>query len=123
MVKVLTFHAWDPLWAPVLIPVASLPIQLPACGLGSSRGQPKTFRPCTRMEDPEEIPGSWLRIGIASAVALTCGVNHRTQDLPLCLSSLYISLSNKKQYSVILKRDKCWDVRVERSFKIHTAIV
>ena len=40
--------------------------------------------------------GSWLLTGIALAVALTWGVNHRTEDLPLCLSSLYIRLSNEK---------------------------
>ena len=34
VVKVLTLHAQDPIWAPVLIPAVPLPIQLPACGLG-----------------------------------------------------------------------------------------
>ena len=59
VVKVLALHARDPIWAPVLIPAAPLPIQLPACGPG--------------------------------------GVNHRMEDLPLCLSSLYICLSNKNK--------------------------
>ena len=34
VVKVLALHARDPIWALVLIPAATLPIQLPACGLG-----------------------------------------------------------------------------------------
>ena len=51
-----------------------------------------------KLWDPAPMTGrvSWLRIGIASSIALTWGVNHRTEDLPLCLSSLYIRLSNKK---------------------------
>ena len=48
--------------------------------------------------------GSWLRIGIASAIALTWGVNHQTEDLPLCLSSLYIRLSNTKIIKINLKK-------------------
>ena len=36
-------------------------------------------------------PGSWLRI---SSVAVTWGVNHWAEDLPLCLSSsLYLYLT------------------------------
>ena len=34
VVKVLALHARDPIWTPVLIPAALLPIQLPACGPG-----------------------------------------------------------------------------------------
>ena len=34
VVRVLALHARDPIWVPVLIPAAPLPIQLPACGLG-----------------------------------------------------------------------------------------
>ena len=62
----------------------------PACGPGK---QSRTAL------HPRGRPGrgSWLRIGIASAVALTWGVNHRMEDLPLCLSSLYIRLSNEKK--------------------------
>ena len=37
------------------------------------------------------------RHSIGSAIALTWGVNHWTEDLPLCLSSLYIRLSNKNK--------------------------
>ena len=88
VVKVLALHACDPIWVPVLIPEAPLPIQLPACGPGK---QLRTAQgPGIRMGDPEEAPGSWLRIGIVSAVALTWGVNHRTEDLPLCLSAFPI---------------------------------
>ena len=90
VVKVLALHAWHPIWAPVLsrqprFPSSSLPVALRTA---QSFG---TLHPCRR---PRK--GSWLRIGIASAVALTWGVNHRTEDLPLCFSSLYIRLSNKK---------------------------
>ena len=95
VVKVLALHTRDPIWAPVLIPAAPLPFQLPACGLGKQSRTAQgfgTLHPCGR---PGR--GSWLQIGIVSAVALTWGVNHRMEDLPLCLSSLYIRLSNKKK--------------------------
>ena len=49
-----------------------------------------------KLWDPAPAWGTRLRTGIALAVALTWGVNHRMEDLPLCLSSLYIRLSNKK---------------------------
>ena len=91
VVKVLTLHARDPIWVLVLIPEALLPFQLPACGKQSRTAQGfGTLHPCGR---PRR--GSWLWIGIASAVALTWGVNQWMEDLPLCLSSLYIHPSNK----------------------------
>ena len=92
--KVLALHARDPIWAPVLIPAAPLPFQLPACGPGKQSRTAQSFG----NRHPRGRPGrgSWLRIGIASAVALTCGVNHQMEDLPLCLSSLCIYLSNEK---------------------------
>ena len=85
----------------------------PGChrGTGSSPGSPASHpAPCLwpgkAVEDGPKLwdlhlrgrpgRGSWLWIGIASTVALTWGVNHRTEDLPLCISSLYICLSNKK---------------------------
>ena len=46
--------------------------------------------------------------GIVSAVALTWGVNHWMEDLPLCLSSLYIHLSklkNKKNLTTAAAMD------------------
>ena len=55
-----------------------------------SQGQPKALGTCTRVGDPEEAPGFYR------PVVLTWGVNHQTEDLPLCLSSLYTCLSNKK---------------------------
>ena len=94
VVKVLTLHARDPIWVPVLILAAPLPIQLPACGPGKQSRTAQSFgtlHPRGRLGR-----GSWLRTGIVSAVALTWGVNHRTEDLSLCLSSLYIRLSNEK---------------------------
>ena len=61
------------------------------CPGESSRGRPKVLGPCIRVGDPEEVIGSWIRIGTASAIALTYGLNHGTENLPLCLSSyLYI---------------------------------
>ena len=93
VVKVLTLHARDPIWVPVLsqqprFPSSSLPV-----ARESSQDGPKLWDP-----EPRRRPGrgSWLRIGIALAVALTWGVTHQMKDLPLCLSSLYIHLSNKK---------------------------
>ena len=92
VVGVLALHARDPIWAPVLVPAAPLPFQLPACGLG---GQLRTAQGFGNLH-PRGGPGggSWLRISMVSAVELTWGVNHRTEDLPLCLSSLCISLYN-----------------------------
>ena len=94
VVKVLALHARDPIWAPVLIPAAPLPIQLTACGPGKQWRTAQSFGTLHPRERPERV--SCLRICIVSAVALTWAVNHRTEDLPLCLSSLYIHLSNKK---------------------------
>ena len=81
--------------APVLIPAAVLPVQLPACGMRKQSRMAQnlgTLIPCRiagkRFLDPS--------LGIAFDVALTLGVNHWTEDLPFCLSSsLYIWLSNK----------------------------
>ena len=92
--NVLVLHARDPIWAPVLIPAAPLPFQLPACGPGKQQRTAQSFGNLHPRGRPGR--GSWLRISIVSAVALTWGVNHRTEDLPLCLSSLYICLSNEK---------------------------
>ena len=69
VVKVLALHARDPIWEPVLIPAALLPIQLPACGPGKQLRTAQgfgTLHPCGR---PGR--GSWLRIGSAPAVAAT----------------------------------------------------
>ena len=79
---------------PVLILVAPVPIQLPACGPGEQSRTAQGFGNLHPRRRPGR--GSWLQISIALAVALTWGVNHGTKDLPLCLSSLYIRLSNKK---------------------------
>ena len=94
VVKVLTLHARDPIWGPVLILAALLPIQLPACGPGKQSRMAQSFRMLHQHGRPGR--GSWLWIGSAPAVALTWGVNHWIEDLPLCLSSLYIHLSNNK---------------------------
>ena len=86
----------DPIWAPVLIPAASLPIQL--VSWESSREWPKALGTCTCVGDLEEEPGSWLRIGTAPAIVFIWGVNHLMEELPLCLSSsLYIWLCNKNK--------------------------
>ena len=98
VVKVLALHARDPIWAPVLISAAPLPIQLPACGPGKQSRTAQSFGTLHPRGRPGR--GSWLRIGIASAVALTWGVNHRTEDLEFCLSSLYICLSNKNKINL-----------------------
>ena len=98
MIKVLALHARDPIWALVLSPAALLPFQLPACGPGKQLRTAQgfgTLHPCGR---PGR--GSWLRIGIVSAVVPNCGVNHKMEYLPLCLSSLYIRLSNKNKINL-----------------------
>ena len=56
------------------------------CPGESSGGWAKTLGPCTHVGELEEVPGSWLWIGTAPAVALTWGVNHQMEYLPLCLS-------------------------------------
>ena len=43
------------------------------------------------MRDIEEVPGSWLQIGTALAVAATWGVNHLMEDLPPVSPPLFIS--------------------------------
>nr|XP_051706129.1 uncharacterized protein LOC127492053 isoform X2 [Oryctolagus cuniculus] len=52
------------------------------------RRWPKSLGPCTHVGDPEEAPGSWLRIGTALAIVAIWGVNHQMEDLSfsLCLS-------------------------------------
>ena len=114
VVTVLAFHTRDPIWASVLIPAAPLPFQLPACG---PRKESRTAQSFGTLH-PHGRPGraSWLWIGIALAIALTWGVNHRTEDLLLCLSSLYIRLSNKKKKKYIyiyLKKQKPLRVKSE----------
>ena len=98
VVKVLALHARDPIWVLVLTLAAPLPFQLPACGPGKQSRTAQgfgTLHPRGRLGR-----GSWLRIGIASAIALPWGVNHRMEDLPRCLSSLYIRLSNKNKINL-----------------------
>ena len=96
MVKVLTLHARDPIWVPVLSRQPCFPslFPFPACGLGKQSRTAQGFGTLHPRGRPRR--GSWLRTGIVSTVALTWGVNHQMEDLPLCLSSLYICLSNKK---------------------------
>ena len=90
--------------APVLIPAAPLPIQLHACGL---RRQLRMAQSIGTWH-PHGIPrnGSWLQIGSVPAVAATWEVNHLMEDLPLCLSSLYIHLPSKKKKKIHLKKKK-----------------
>ena len=76
-------------------PAAPLPFQLPACGPGKQSRTAQSFGTLHLRGRSGRV--SWLRIGIASAVALTWGVNHQMEDLPLCLSSRYIRLSNGKK--------------------------
>ena len=95
VVKVLALHARDPIWAPVLIPYAALlPFQLLACGPGKQWRTAQSFGTLHPRGRPGR--GSWLLIGIALAIALTWGVNHQMEDLPLCLSSLYIAFPINK---------------------------
>ena len=101
VVKVLVLHARNPNWVLVLLPAAPLPIQLPACGPGMQSRTVQgsgTLHPHGQEGAGSLGRGSWIRIGSAPAVAAAWGVNHGTEDLPLCLSSsLYICLSNKNK--------------------------
>ena len=84
VVKVLALHAQDPIWAPVLILAALLPIQLPACGLGKQSRMAQSFGTLHPRGRPGRV--SWLRVSIASAVALTWGVkssDRRSSSLSL----------------------------------------
>ena len=81
---------------------APLPFQLPTCGPGKWLRTAQSFGTLHLRGRPGRV--SWLWIGIVSAVALTWGVNHQTEDLPLCLSSLYNCLSNKKVIKINLKK-------------------
>ena len=57
------------------------------------------MEPCTCVGDPEEL------LAPDSSHWAARGVNHRMEDLPLCLSSsLYIHLSNKNKYILKKKR-------------------
>ena len=73
----------------VLILAALLPIQLPACGLGKQSRMAQSLETLHQSGRPGRV--SWHWIGSAPAIAVTWRVNHRTEDLPLYLSSsLYI---------------------------------
>ena len=71
VVKVLTLHAQDPIWVPVLIPAAPLPFQLPACGPGKQSRTAQGFGTLHLHGRPGR--GSWLQIDIASAIAAHLG--------------------------------------------------
>ena len=55
-----------------------------------SGGWSRSLGTCTHVGDPEEAPGSWLRISIALAVVANWGVNQRMEDRSL---SHFVSLS------------------------------
>ena len=57
---------------------------------------------------PEEALGLWLQTGSAPAIVAAQGVNQWTENFPLCLSSLYSRLSNKKiiEIKINLKKKK-----------------
>ena len=88
VVKVLALNARDLIWALVLVLADPLPIQLPACGLGKQSRTAQSFGTLHPRGRPRR--GSWLRIGIALAIALTWGVNHRNRrSSSLSLLSVY----------------------------------
>ena len=101
-------HTRDPIWASVLIPAAPLPFQLPACGPGRQSRTAQGFGTLHPRGRPGR--GSWLQIGIVSA----WGANHQTEELPLCLSSLYIRLSNEKIIKTTILYINIWH-RARRS--------
>ena len=102
------------------IPAAPLPFQVPACGPGEQLRMAQSFGTLHSRGRPGK--GSWLRIGIASAFALTWGVNHQKEDVPLCLSSMYIHLSNKKyNKNKCLKKCTDWHSR-SSSLRLHFSL-
>ena len=56
-----------------------------------------------RVGDPEEVPGSWLRIGIASAFVLIGQKRFLSVSPPLCISDFLI-----KKKNLFLKREVKW---------------
>ena len=56
--KVLALQARDPIWAPVLIPAAPLPFQLPACGPGKQQRTAQSLGTLHLCGRPER--SSWL---------------------------------------------------------------
>ena len=55
-------------------------------------------------------PGLLTLDWCSTGIAVTWGVNHWTEDLPLCLSSsLYIWLYNKNKINLFYKKSKIWD--------------
>ena len=70
----------------------SSPASLPAPYLWP--GEAKLWEPAPAWETRKRLLA--LDRHSIGPLRLTGGVNHRTEDLPLCLSSLYIRLSNKK---------------------------
>ena len=102
---ILCLQRRHPIWAPVLVPAAPLPIQLSAVAWESSGRWPKSLGPCTRVGDLEEAPGSWLWIGAAPAIAAIWEVNQRTEDLSFCLSlSLSVTLPLKLIKKTLIKK-------------------
>lgn len=62
--------------APVCVPDAPLPIQLP-----TGRAVEDSLGPWDPVPCVEEAPGSWCQIGSAPTIAATWGVNQHTADL------------------------------------------
>ena len=82
----------DPKWVLVLIPIATIPVQVPACGLGKQLRMAQSLGPCTRVGDPEESSGSWIQINTTLAIAVTWAVNQWMEDLSLSpLFSVYLT--------------------------------
>lgn len=72
------------IWAPVWVPSALFPIQLPANTQENSERQPESFSPCIPLGDLEETPSSWLQTNNSSCSNIH-GVNQQSED-PLSLS-------------------------------------
>ena len=71
VVKVLTLHAWDPIWAPVLSWQPHFPSSSPTCGLGKQSRTAQGFGTLHPRGRPGR--GSWLLIGIASTCCTHLG--------------------------------------------------
>lgn len=66
-------------------------------GLENSGRWPKFLGSATNMENNREAPGSWLQMGIVSAI---WGMNQHIEDLSLCVFS-FVNLPFKQK--IILK--------------------
>ena len=81
-------------------------LQLPAVAWERSQGWPKALGSCPCVGDLKAGLDSWLWISLVPAIAISWGMNHQMEDLPLCRSDfpmkLKTNLKKKKKREHIL---------------------